>query len=60
MKTIYKDNYNQNLEHLTFFLFFSFSLLLPQICLAKEIAITIDDAPRRDGRVFSGLERTQK
>lgn len=37
-----------------------FFLLLPGILFAQEIAITIDDAPRKDTKLFSGAERTAK
>ncbi len=37
-----------------------FFLLLPGILFAQEIAITIDDAPRKDSKLFSGEERTAK
>ncbi len=40
--------------------FVLFFLLLPGILLAQEIAITIDDAPRKDSKLFSGVERTAK
>jgi len=40
---------------------FSFLVILFSISVssAQEIAITIDDAPRRDTKLFSGTERTQ-
>lgn len=34
--------------------------LLTNILSAQEIAITIDDAPRKDSKLFSGAERTAK
>ena len=34
-------------------------LLFVSVCSAQEIAITIDDAPRGDTKLFSGIKRTQ-
>ena len=41
-------------------LLIAFLVSLPCISFANEIAFTFDDAPRGDGKIFSGYERTEK
>lgn len=42
----------------TFYLFLLFALLLPLNSFSQKIALTFDDAPRRDGAYYTGTQRT--
>lgn len=41
------------------YLILIFGVFLPQVLFSQQIALTFDDAPRKDGLHYSGIERTE-